>query len=89
MDSGEGYIPVWNLMHEVFIPCREIVDKAGREFEDAEKKWLEYAGKLHDNSSVLSAEICTMLMDDMDIKRKALRPYKDEWYRTRYGYGLN
>jgi hypothetical protein len=89
IETGEGYDAIWNNMHSMFVPCRERVIELGKTYEDAKERFYDYAKNRHDNQDVLSAEIYTLLMDKMDEAHAALRPFKDEWWRARYGLGLN
>lgn len=89
IDTGPGYVGTWNLMHEMFFPCREEVDTLGTKWENAKMTFYNFAKNEHDPEDLESAELYMMLMRDMDDARRALSPYMDEWYRARHGIGLN
>lgn len=89
VEFDDGYEPVWNKMHEMFVPCRAKVVKLGEDYENKKQKFYDFAKKLHNPTDLLSAELYTMLMKQMDAAHAKLKPFKDEWMRSRYGIGLN
>jgi len=89
IDMEDGYTPVWNKMHDMFLPCSNNVAKLGLDYEMAVETFYEYAQNVHIANSVLSANIYMRYMDAMDAARAALKPFRDEWYRVRHGIGLN
>lgn len=89
IDLGENESPVWNLMHQMYVPCERHVAKLGYDYEDAKLKFNHYARHGHDSTDVLSAVVYLKLMASMDEAKKRLSPYINEWYCARHGYSLN
>lgn len=89
IDLGPNESPVWNLMHQMYIPVETTVAKLGHDYEDAKVQFEHFAKFNHNEHDVLSAVAYLSLLNKMDEAKKRLAPCLNAWYCARHGYSLN
>jgi len=89
INMGEGYTPVWSLLHQQYVPCEDKIAELGFKYEEAAKTFKNFADNEHDTSDLISAELYTWYMHLMDDAQRRLKPFRNQWWLIRHGHGLN